>query len=333
MQSGDGDDWDVVLDEDFVRKGRSEATADERAELAARISRDHARSQAWRSPPTHGRGGIAGVRRERSRIQRNAGIAVVVVALLAATYVLRDAIEVRQSTTEAAAEVTTAASPSPTGAASPGVRLGAPAPAPAGEGGYRFLSRQDDGSGRPVAFDPCHQIHFVVRPDNAPGDGMRILRAALAEVSRATGLVLVDDGTTGEPPSTDRANTDPSRYGAGYSPVLIAWSDPSESPRLDGSIAGFAGPDGISGTAKGSGRYVTGQVVLDAADFRRALNRRGGEEITRGIVLHELGHLVGLQHVADRKQLMFKRSTGGGEYADGDLRGLNALGRGACFAG
>jgi hypothetical protein len=330
------DDWDVVLDEDFVRQGRSEATADERAALAARISRDHARAQAWRSAPSGSRhslsGSGAGGARAARRHLRNVGLVVVLAALMGATYLVPGALEPRQDRVEAAVEATS--SPSPTGivtkAAAP---LGTPAPSPDGEGGFRFLGRQNDGSGQPVAFDPCREIHYVVRPDHAPGDGIKILRAAIAEVSRATGLVLVDDGTTGESPSQDRPRKDSSRYGAGYSPVLIVWSDASESPRLAGSVAGFAGPDAITGGVPGSLRYVTGQVVLDAADFRRALDERDGGTAARGIVLHELGHLVGLNHVANRHQLMFKRSDGGGAYADGDLRGLNALGRGDCFAG
>jgi hypothetical protein len=78
-------------------------------------------------------------------------------------------------------------------------------------------------------------------------------------------------------------------------------------------------------------RYVTGQVLLDAPDFRRTLDRPDGKTVARGLVLHELGHLVGLNHVADRRQLMFSEATPRGQYGDGDLRGLEILGRGPCF--
>jgi len=54
VSTGDGgsaDDWDLVLDEDFVHAGRAEPTAAERAERAARISRDHATAPSWRGSP------------------------------------------------------------------------------------------------------------------------------------------------------------------------------------------------------------------------------------------------------------------------------------------
>lgn len=48
---------------------------------------------------------------------------------------------------------------------------------------------------------------------------------------------------------------------------------------------------------------------------------------------HELGHLVGLDHVADPTQLMY--SEGGpsqaSDWGNGDLAGLNQLGSGGCF--
>ena len=46
---GDADAWDVVLDEEFVKGGRAEATAQERAEHAARIHREHQTATSWRA--------------------------------------------------------------------------------------------------------------------------------------------------------------------------------------------------------------------------------------------------------------------------------------------
>jgi hypothetical protein len=50
------------------------------------------------------------------------------------------------------------------------------------------------------------------------------------------------------------------------------------------------------------------------------------------VVLHELGHLVGLDHVRDRGELMFPTANDVVGYGPGDLQGLAALGRGACFS-
>lgn len=121
------------------------------------------------------------------------------------------------------------------------------------------------------------------------------------------------------------------RYGDRWSPVLIAWSDQREWPDLAGYIAGVAGPIGINSGVPGSRRFVSGQVVLDAEQLRGIQQRPDGRAQARAVILHELGHLVGLQHVADRDQVMFSESGARTSYGTGDLQGLAALGRGTCF--
>lgn len=49
------------------------------------------------------------------------------------------------------------------------------------------------------------------------------------------------------------------------------------------------------------------------------------------MILHELGHLVGLDHVDDETQLMYPHAAKQRGFAAGDLRGLHELGLGACF--
>jgi hypothetical protein len=193
--------------------------------------------------------------------------------------------------------------------------------------------RLQDGSHRPVAFDPCRPVHFVVRPTNEIPGGREQLTQALAEVSRATGLVFVDDGLTNEAPSDQRAPIQKERYGDRWAPVLITWSDPDEAPRLEGKVAGYAGPQWIGTPGKrGSDRYVTGIVVLDAPDLAKIMKRKDGRAQVLAIIMHELGHLVGLDHVEDPKQLMNAENVGVKRFADGDLRGLHELGLGACFS-
>jgi hypothetical protein len=78
--------------------------------------------------------------------------------------------------------------------------------------------------GRPVAFDPCTPIHFVTRYDGAPPGADALVPAAVAQLSAATGLVLIHDGDSDETPSGGREPRQPERYGDRWAPVLISWS-------------------------------------------------------------------------------------------------------------
>ena len=75
--------------------------------------------------------------------------------------------------------------------------------------------------------------------------------------------------------------------------------------------------------------YVSGIVVLD----RTQLSAEAEPEraAVRAVILHELGHLVGLDHTSDRMQLMFSESQFNvRDYAEGDRRGLAVMGTQAC---
>jgi hypothetical protein len=76
--------------------------------------------------------------------------------------------------------------------------------------------------------------------------------------------------------------------------------------------------------------YVTGAVSLDAAAFAEMLADERGAAAARAIVLHELGHVVGLAHVDDPTQLMNERNEGVVDFASGDMAGLAAVGQGEC---
>ncbi len=208
--------------------------------------------------------------------------------------------------------------------------LGTPPAEPAmPEGsGYRF-GRHQDGTTAPVAWSPCRPIHYVVRPANEPPDGAEVLREAFAEVSGATGLQFVADGETDEGPAEDRDPYQPERYGNRWAPVLVAWATPDEVPDFGVDIVGEAGPVSVS-TPSGTSANVSGVVYLDAARFSGLLSG-GDRTLARAVVLHELGHLVGLAHVNDSGALMFPRASGEvTSFGPGDRAGLAALGRGAC---
>jgi Na+-transporting methylmalonyl-CoA/oxaloacetate decarboxylase gamma subunit len=281
----------------------------------------------------HGLGApVAVAPRPRRRIDPTAGVAIVVVlAFLVLAAVARmgpvagSAAPARDVPT--AAELAAAGYPPLPADAS--FRRLLPEVAAAGDGEHAFIATAADGD--PVGFDPCRPVHYVVNPDGMPEGGLALLRDAVAQISAATGLVFVDDGFTTERISPDREMVQPQRYGPRWAPVLIAWPDDQGLAFAGTELAGVASPYDVAPSGPGSERYVTGFVGLNSGWFGAALADPETAPVARGVALHELGHLVGLDHVADPAQVMNETSATTG-LAPGDREGLAAVGAGECHS-
>jgi hypothetical protein len=201
---------------------------------------------------------------------------------------------------------------------------------PASNGSSAYVLQKSPDPGQPfAAYDPCRPVHYVVRPDNAPPGTERLIEQAVSVVSAASGLQFVYDGATAEAPSKTRETFQPDRYGKQWAPVLIAWSTPEESPDLMGKVAGTGG----SSYAHIPGEpyvLVAGQVTLDAPGLQEILSRSDGSLLVRAIIMHELAHVLGLDHVDDPTQLMYEENTGQFDFAAGDRAGLALLRTGSC---
>lgn len=210
--------------------------------------------------------------------------------------------------------------------------LGRPAPVTVKSRSYAFTATGKDK--RPAAYDPCRPIHYVTRAANQPAEGPRLIKEAIAAVSRATGLVFVNDGATTEAPAAKHKSYQPARYGDRWAPVLIAWETTAEEPRFTNyavgtNVMGLGGSAALSrdGTEV---TYVSGQLELNGPAMQ-SLIFRDGLAPARGVIEHELGHVVGLGHVQDPAQLMNPTAVPGvTTYQAGDLTGLSVLGQGAC---
>lgn len=206
--------------------------------------------------------------------------------------------------------------------------LGDPADVPPG-GTHAFLGHQPGQPDVPVAWDPCDEIHYEINPDGAPDDledPEEFVADAVGVVAHYTGLTFVYDGRTDRRPAWDRPFV-PSQ--ARHEPVLIAWATEDEVRQLDGDVAGIGGALAVE-TSGGWRRYVTGGVTLDAEDFEEMGTLLGDDDERRAVLLHELGHLVGLDHVDSPEELMFADNVGRREFGTGDLNGLVRLGKGRC---
>ena len=189
---------------------------------------------------------------------------------------------------------------------------------------YEFLAR--DFRGDPIRWNPCEPIHYVVNLNLAPEGSMQDVHEAVRRISMATGIEFDYDGLSSESPMRRRPVYQPERYGDRWAPVLIAWVDPDTSDisfaREGHTAAGVAAPS----TASSDGDVlVSGWIAINLEDP----NPPGFELVgAQGpVVLHELGHIVGLDHAKNFGQIM--ESSGGGmtDLGPGDLAGLERLGR------
>jgi hypothetical protein len=193
---------------------------------------------------------------------------------------------------------------------------------------HAFQQARRDG--RPVTYDPCRPLHYVVNPTGMPDPGLQLVREAVAAVTAATGLVITEDGVTDEPVATDRSPLQADRYSNRWAPVLIGWATAAEFPLLSGNVAGVGSNHVLAPQGPGSERLVSGQVVLDAEAFTEMLAHPGGYEQARAVVMHELAHVVGLAHVDDPGELMNASNAGLSRWGPGDLQGLALVGAGDC---
>jgi hypothetical protein len=147
-------------------------------------------------------------------------------------------------------------------------------------------------------------------------------------------LVFIDDGATTEDPSAQRESYQPGRYGDRWAPVLIAWETTAEEPiftelKGEGTVLGRAGSESVS-VGGSDYTYVSGQLELNAPALKSLIKQESLAQ-ARGTIEHELGHIVGLDHIEDSTQLMNPTDSAGlNSYQIGDLNGLALLGQGAC---
>lgn len=188
--------------------------------------------------------------------------------------------------------------------------------------GFRFI-QVDGDTGEPVRFDPCRELHWVFNPTHAPAGAARDVRAAADVVAQGSGLALVYDGITDEPVELRRPAHQPGRYGDRWAPILIGWF-PQDSAIFSHDSVGVGGSEARA-NRNGSPVFVTGSIVLNATEH---LDNGFGAGKTWGkVLIHEWGHVLGLDHVENPAQVMHPDLVSSpAVWGNGDLAGLRLLG-------
>jgi hypothetical protein len=205
--------------------------------------------------------------------------------------------------------------------------LGSPGLPAVGSDSYRFLATNGDGS--PVGYSPCRPLHYVVNADLAPAGAQQLVPEAIATISAATGITFVYDGATSEQPSAQRPPYQPEAYGERWAPLLIAWTTPDVAPQLTGKVVGTGGSTHFSYDG-GPKTFVTGALDLDAPQIANELLNPDGHLYAMAVILHELSHVMGLDHVDDPTQLMYPEIGTPEGLSAGDINGLFELSKAQC---
>ncbi|WP_198318360.1 matrixin family metalloprotease [Arthrobacter sp. YN] len=192
---------------------------------------------------------------------------------------------------------------------------------------YKFLATNDDGT--PVGYSPCRPLHYVVNDASAPEGSNALLETAIAKVSAASGILFVNDGTTDELPADRREPYQPAKYGDRWAPLLISWTTPEAAPALADKVIGTGGSTMYS-LNNGPKSYITGSLELDTPQVAELLADPEGADYVLAVMQHELGHVMGLDHVDDPVQLMYPEIGAPDGLAAGDLTGLHLLASAPC---
>ncbi|MFI7587220.1 matrixin family metalloprotease [Spongisporangium articulatum] len=187
------------------------------------------------------------------------------------------------------------------------------------EGSYKFIHRISKT--KPVTWDPCRTVKIYVNPANGPSDAVSLVKYGAARLRATTGI---DFRYAGQTKKSQKRAMKGARDG-----VWVGFHTESSDRTLAGATVGYAGDD-VDGATKADAKYYKGAVVLESETFK-TLRAYRQTSIARAIVMHEFGHIAGLDHVNDPHQLMYPETTRDQlTYGGGDLRGLALLGRGTC---
>jgi hypothetical protein len=188
---------------------------------------------------------------------------------------------------------------------------------------YAFLQMDGD---QPVAYTSCRLIQVAVYPAGGPPDAEQLVREAVAQMRAATGLDVVVIGAFGGHAPNWNFEAAPVHPD---DPISVSWQDGDAIAELTDDIAGLGGSRVMTGPG-GSPRRVAGTIAL-SRDYYSQLTARGDHDEALAVLLHEFGHVFGLDHVDSPDELMYDRSNDVNTLRAGDLEGLRRLGQGPCI--
>jgi len=177
-----------------------------------------------------------------------------------------------------------------------------------------------------VRWDSCGRIRWTYNPRKSPKHGLSQVREGFRRIHLATGLEFSYAGKTAQKPNPFGKNVD-------NAAIIIGWRTAKDfKPFADNpGTVGLGGNMYFGGFEEADGSHVNkavqGGVVLNAT-MRPRIDNGFGKGFTWGeVIIHELGHVMGMAHAGADSQIMYpsviRRDA---DWGAGDLAGLRRLG-------
>lgn len=168
--------------------------------------------------------------------------------------------------------------------------------------GYSYLNVV---SGRPVLVEACQPVAYQVEQAEMPPDGMSVVTEAISMAAQMTGLATT---TKGNPVDAGTR-------------ITIAYKHESEDSGLAGDAIGVAHVRSNGGLSDNHISRVN--ISLEIEWFESAIHKR--TDLATMVVLHEILHGNGLDHVNDQTSIMYRaaRATGPSARDNEAARALN----------
>jgi hypothetical protein len=217
-------------------------------------------------------------------------------------------------------------------------------------GSYAFTDTDGLDPLTAYRFDRCTEIRWTADLTRAAAYGidpdtvLAVATSAFADVSAVTGYAfryvgrsdgLLDGAQAQNPPRGARDWTHRADIG-----LTIGSFDDDAGYQFDGLEGGILGYDDFTSLAEPIGRYrpiTWGYIAIDGQDLGPDGSNPAWDESVApearltAILRHEIGHMMGLDHVSDSTQLMQAQVGDLFDYANGDRRGMWELASPPCF--
>ncbi len=161
---------------------------------------------------------------------------------------------------------------------------------------------------------------MAVYPAGGPPDAEELVREAVDVMRSATGLDIVVTGSFGGRAPNWNFQAAPVTL---VDPIGVSWQDGTSISALTDDTAGLGGSAVV-------GRQRIGGTIALSRQYYAELAARGDHDEALAVLLHEFGHVFGLDHVDSPSELMYDKNNGRTTLGQGDLEGLQRVGHGPC---